>query len=149
MKCVVLLMFVFSVISGQAQVGTQNISSAQLQAVLDLPLGQAVQRRNVYKEPLKAAYARQIALIGKDCQTDPPQGQQPYNICMGQADVEADRDYATFYNNLQMLCHDQNQLKTLQSMQTTWEAFHDSAMNAAHAAWSSGTERLVFMVKST
>jgi hypothetical protein len=54
---------------------------------------------------------------------------------MGQTDEAADRDYATFYNNLQMLCHDQEQLKTLQ----TWRAFRDSAMDAVHAAWSSGT----------
>jgi uncharacterized protein YecT (DUF1311 family) len=57
----------------------------------------------------------------------------------GQADEEADRDYATFYNNLQMLCHDQQQLKTLQNMQTTWKAFRDSTMNAVRTAWSSGT----------
>jgi uncharacterized protein YecT (DUF1311 family) len=139
MKRLILLLFAFAVISGQAQMGPQNISSAQLQVLLDLPLDQAIQRRNTYKGPLKAAYARQIALIGKDCQTEMAQGQQPYNICMGQADEEADRDYATFYNNLQWLCHDGEQLKTLQSSQTAWKAYQESAMNAASAAWSSGT----------
>ena len=139
MKHLVLLLFAFAMISGQAQMGPQNISSSQLQTLLDLPLDQVIQRRNTYKAPLKAAYARQIALIGKDCQTEMAQGQQPYNICMGQADEKADREYATFYNNLQWLCHDGEQLKTLQSSQTAWKAYQESAVNAASAAWFSGT----------
>ena len=117
----------------------QNIAPAQLQNVLALPLTQSVEQRQKYKLPLKAAYDRQIALIGKDCETESNQGQQPYNICIGKADDQADSDFAVFYNNLQMLCHDQRQLATLQASEHTWQQYKDSAMEAAHAAWPNGT----------
>jgi uncharacterized protein YecT (DUF1311 family) len=74
-----------------------------------------------------------------DCQTEDDRGQQQYNICMGQADEEADKDFAIFYNNLQMLCHDQDQLATLQDSEKTWKIYSESAMKAARAAWPNGT----------
>jgi uncharacterized protein YecT (DUF1311 family) len=117
----------------------ENIPPAQLQAVIDLPLDQAVQRREVYKGPLKSAYARQMAFSGKDCETEAAHGQQQYNICMGQADEEADKDLAIFYNNLQMLCRDQHELATLQDSEKIWKLYSDSAMKAANAAWPSGS----------
>jgi uncharacterized protein YecT (DUF1311 family) len=117
----------------------QDISPAQLQAVIGLPLGQAVEQREMYKAPLKAAYDRQIAMTGKDCQAESKSGQQPFNICMGQADGQADRDFAVFYRNLQMLCHSQDQLSTLQASQRAWLTYADSAMKAAHASWPDGS----------
>src|ERR1035441_9994178 len=73
------------------QHASEDISPAQLQTVIDLPLGQAVEQRETYKAPLRAAYDRQITMTGKDCQAESEAGQQPYNVCMGQADVQADR----------------------------------------------------------
>jgi uncharacterized protein YecT (DUF1311 family) len=122
-----------------AQTSSQNVSPEQLQALLNLPLTQAVQRREIYKAPLRAAYQRQTALIGKDCSAEVSQGQQNYNICMGKADAQADQDYANFYNNLQMLCRDQGQLKSLQVSETSWLVYRDYAMHAANAAWPEGT----------
>jgi uncharacterized protein YecT (DUF1311 family) len=122
-----------------AQTKTQDISRAQLQAVIDLPLNQAVKLRENYKRPLKSAYDRQVAMTGKDCQPESKQGQQPYNICMGQASEQADTDFAIFYNNLQMLCHDQRQLETLQEFEKTWLTYRDSAIKATHASWPDGT----------
>ena len=122
-----------------AQAPTKDVSTAQLQAVLDLPLGQAVARREVYKVPLKAAYERQMALVGKDCTAASDQGQQPYNICMGHEGVQADADFASFYDNLQMLCHDQAQLSGMQTSERVWEKYRDSAMESARAAWANGT----------
>jgi uncharacterized protein YecT (DUF1311 family) len=80
-----------------------------------------------------------MELAGKDCQMESTQGQQPYNICMGKADELADRDFAAFYNNLQMLCHDQNQLSSLQQSEIHWRAYSDSAMRAVRSAWPDGT----------
>jgi uncharacterized protein YecT (DUF1311 family) len=122
-----------------AQTTTQSISPAQLQAVIGLPLNQAVKQRETYKRPLKSAYERQTSMIGKDCQAESRQGQQPYNICMGQANEQADKDFAIFYNNLQMLCNDQDQLTTLQASEKAWQMYKDSAMKAAHASWPDGT----------
>ncbi len=90
----------------------ENIAPARLQSILDLPLAQAVDQRQQFKSPLKTVYNRQSALAGKDCSAESEQGQQPYNICMGKANEQADADFAIFYNNLQMLCHDQDQLVT-------------------------------------
>jgi uncharacterized protein YecT (DUF1311 family) len=120
-----------------AQTATQDISPAQLQAIIDLPLNQAVQQREAYKGPLKSAYERQISMPGKDCRAE--QGQQPYNICMGQATEQADKDYAVFYNNLQLLCHDQDQLTALHASEKAWKMYEDSALKATEAAWSEGT----------
>jgi uncharacterized protein YecT (DUF1311 family) len=142
MKCglVILVCVCASVaVSSHAQTIPQNISPAQLQTVIGLPLSQAVNLRETYKGPLKSAYARQIALTGKDCNVESDQGQQPYTICMGHADEQADKDFAVFYNNLQMLCHDQAQLATLQSFEATWQLYKDSAMKATHASWPDGT----------
>ena len=97
-----------------------DISRSQLQAVIGLPLSQAVTQRETFKEPLRSAYQRQISRIDKDCQAESQQGQQPYNICMGQVEQQADNDFALFYNNLQMLCHDQDQLTTLQASEKVW-----------------------------
>jgi hypothetical protein len=80
MKCVVLSLLVLAMRPCNAQTSPQNISSAQLQVLLNLPLDQAVQHRNTY-ELLTAAYSRQVALEGRDCQTEAAKGQQPYNIC--------------------------------------------------------------------
>ncbi len=115
----------------------QDISPARLESILSLPLGQAIEQRELYKEPLMAAYDRQLALMGKDCQE--VDGQQPYNICMGKADERADADFALFYNNLQMLCHDQSQLASLQASQQSWKRYQQSAMQATHAAWPDGS----------
>ena len=122
-----------------AQTTAQDISSAQLQAVIGLPLDQAVRQRATYKGPLKAAYQRQISVLGKDCEAEADQGEQPYNVCMGQASKQADEDYAMFYNNLQMLCHDQDQLSTLQATEKAWKKYEDSALKATQAAWSDGS----------
>jgi uncharacterized protein YecT (DUF1311 family) len=118
---------------------SEDISAAQLQTVLDLPLAQAVEQRQTYKPFLKAAYDRQITATGKDCQNESTTGQQPYNICMGQADAQADKDFAVFYKNLQMLCHTQEQLSTLQASQRVWVIYRDSAMKATHASWPDGS----------
>ncbi|WP_221312825.1 lysozyme inhibitor LprI family protein [Granulicella aggregans] len=106
----------------------------ELQSVIGLPLSQAVAAREVYKKPLKAALARQA---GTACQTT--SGQQPYNVCMGKEDETAYSDFAIFYNNLQMLCHDQDQLLTLQQSEKQWKAYSDSTMKATRAAWPDGT----------
>jgi uncharacterized protein YecT (DUF1311 family) len=75
----------------------------------------------------------------KDCQAESQQGQQPYNICMGQAEQQADNDLALFYNNLQMLCHDLDQLTTLQASEKAWRLYRDSLITATHAAWPDGS----------
>lgn len=115
----------------------QDIVPTRLQSVLALPLSQSVQAREQYKPPLRAAYNRQLASEGRDCET--VSGQQPYNVCMGKANEQADADFAIFYNNLQMLCHDQNQLATLQASEHSWQQYKESAMKAAHAAWPNGS----------
>jgi uncharacterized protein YecT (DUF1311 family) len=131
------LLFLALTSSGNAQTKPHDISSKQLQTVIGLPLNQAVKQREQYKTPLRAAYKRQIDLPDKDC--DSVQGQQPYNICMGKADQQADQDFAVFYNNLQMLCHDQTQLKTLQASEEAWRVYKESTMKAASASWPNGT----------
>ncbi len=78
-------------------------------------------------------------MTGKDCQAESQKGQQPYNICMGQACQHADEDNAIFYNNLQLLCHDQDQLTTLQAFEKAWRIYKESAIKATHAAWPDGT----------
>lgn len=133
-----LIAIVFSVFC-YTQTASEDISPAQLQTVLNLPLHQAVKQRETYKSPLKSAYDRQIGMTGKNCQAESKVGQQPYNVCMGQADEQADKDFAIFYKNLQMLCHDQNELTTLQDLHKTWLSYKESAMKAAHAAWPGGT----------
>jgi uncharacterized protein YecT (DUF1311 family) len=140
MRLVFLILFVFA-FPGlcEGQPPSQDISAAQLKTVIDLPLNRAVQQREKYKVPLKAAYDRQVAVTGKDCQTESKEGQQPYNACMGQAEAQADKDFAAFYANLQMLCHDQTQLTTLQTSQRAWVTYEDSAMKAAHASRSAGS----------
>ncbi len=122
-----------------AQTTTQDISPARLETLVSLPVDQAVKQREVYKQPLRSAYDRQIAMTGKDCQAESRQGQQPYNICMGHAEEQADKDYSSFYSNLQMLCRDQDQITTLQASEKTWRLYRDSAMKATHAAWPHGT----------
>jgi hypothetical protein len=82
MKCVVLSLLVLAMRPCNAQTSPQNISSAQLQVLLNLPLNQAVEHRNTYKELLTAAYHRQVARDGRDCQTEAAKGQQPYKICI-------------------------------------------------------------------
>jgi uncharacterized protein YecT (DUF1311 family) len=140
MKCEAAFLLVFAFLpNSHCQTVPKNIPRSQLQAVIDLPLNQAVHLRETYQGPLKAAYARQMALYDKDCQTEADRGQQQYNICIGQAGDNADKDFAIFYNNLQMLCHDQDQLATLQDSEKTWKIYRDSAMKAAHAAWPEGS----------
>lgn len=117
--------------------GPQDIPAAQLQVILALPLGQAVQQRQLYKPPLQAALASQREPAGKTCGN--AAGQQPYNLCMGQADQQADADYAVFYNNLQLLCHSQQQLTALQASERAWLAYKASAMHAAEVSWPDGT----------
>jgi uncharacterized protein YecT (DUF1311 family) len=140
MKFGTLILFVLVALTrSHGQTVPQDVTPAQLQAVIGLPLDQAVQRRETYKGPLKSAFARQMALSGKDCQSKPALGQQQYNICIGRADEEADKDFAVFYNNLQMLCHNQDQLAAMHDSEKSWENYRESAMKAAHAAWPDGT----------
>lgn len=120
-----------------AQTPLKTVSVSELQSVTGLPLNQAVAARETYKKPLKLAFARQMDQAGKDCQNT--SGQQPYNVCIGEADEAADGDFATFYNSLQMLCHDQDQLLTLQQSEKQWKAYIDSAMKAARSAWPDGS----------
>src|ERR1039458_2466671 len=68
MKVVSLVLFVLALpMFCYGQRASQDISPAQLQTVIDLPLNQAVKQRETYKAPLKAAYDRQITITGKDC----------------------------------------------------------------------------------
>ena len=122
-----------------AQVALQVVSPNELKALIDLPLNEAIKARNSYKKPLKSAYTRQMEMAGKDCQAESTQGQQPYNICMGKAGQLADENFAVFFNNLQMLCHDQEQLSSLQQSENHWKAYSDSVMRAVRAAWPGGT----------
>ena len=121
-----------------SQTTVQDIYPARLDAILSLPLTQAVKQRERYKVPLKAAYDRQMALESHDCETAISQ-QQPYNICMGQSDEQADRDYASFYNNLQMLCHDQEELAAMHSFERSWATYRESGMKTARASWPDGS----------
>lgn len=122
-----------------AQTVPDDITPLQLQAIISLPLDQAVKQREIYKAPLKVAYARQMAMSDKDCDAESKQGQQPYNVCMGQAEVQADNDFAIFYNNLQMLCHDQDELRTMQASEKEWQFYKDTMAKATHASWPDGT----------
>jgi uncharacterized protein YecT (DUF1311 family) len=122
-----------------AQPASQDISPAQLQTVINLPLSQAVQQRETYKSRFKSAYNRQIASIGTDCKAESKEGQQPYNVCIGNADQQADKDFAIFYRSLQMLCHTLAELTALQSVHKAWLTYEESAVQAAHAAWPDGT----------
>jgi uncharacterized protein YecT (DUF1311 family) len=124
---------------GTAQVTPKDISPSRLQTILGLPLNEAVRQRAVYKEALRSAYERQMSMSDKDCRVEGNQGQQPYNICVGKAEEQTDNDYAIFYNNLQLLCHDQIQLKTLQDSEKVWRTYRDAIEKATHAAWSEGT----------
>jgi uncharacterized protein YecT (DUF1311 family) len=124
---------------GSAQVTPEDISPSRLQAILGLPLDEAVRQRMIYKEPLKSAYERQTSMSDKDCAVEMNQGQQPYNICIGRAAEQTDNDYAIFYNNLQLLCHDQDQLKTLQASERVWRTYRDALEKATHASWPEGT----------
>jgi uncharacterized protein YecT (DUF1311 family) len=135
----VILLLAFSATCCHAQATPVDISRSQLQAVIGLPLSQAVTRRETFKEPLRSAYQRQISRIDKDCQDESQQGQQGYNICMGHAEQQADSDFALFYNNLQMLCHDQDQLTTLQASEKAWRLYRESVAKATHAAWAEGS----------
>ena len=114
-----------------AQSAAQDISREQLQTIISLPLNQAVKQREPYKLPLKSAYDRQVAAIGHDCQAENKEGQQPYNVCMGTATGYADNDFAIFYKNLQMLCHDPGELTTLQSAHRAWLSYREKALEAA------------------
>lgn len=133
------LSVVFFPVFCDAQTTFEDISPAQLQAIINLPLNQAVRQRETYKAPLKSAYDHQIAMAGKDCQAESKAGQQQYNVCMGEADELANKDFTIFYKNLQMLCHSQDQLTTLQAFHKAWMSYEESAMKAVHAAWPDGT----------
>jgi uncharacterized protein YecT (DUF1311 family) len=122
-----------------AQITPKDIPPSRLQAIIDLPLNEAIQQRAVYKVPLKSAYERQMGMSDKDCEIETHQGQQPYNICMGKAAEQTEGDYATFYNNLQLLCHDQDQLRTLQSSEQAWRMYRDAMEKAVNASWPEGT----------
>jgi len=73
-------------------------------------------------------------MVDKVCKAESKPGQQPYNICIGQAEERADNDFAIFYNNLQMLCHDQDQLATLQASEKAWQIYRDTIVKATHAS---------------
>ena len=78
-------------------------------------------------------------MVDKVCKAESKPGQQPYNICIGQAEERADNDFAIFYNNLQMLCHDQDQLATLQASEKAWQIYRDTIVKATHGSWPNGT----------
>lgn len=139
MKVLTVLLFVAAVLSCAAQTNSQDVRPSQLKALLDLPLEQAVQKRKLYQESLKAVYARQSSLAGTDCATEIDHGQQPFNLCIGQADDQARKDFATFYGNLQMLCHSQEQLIALQMSEASWNSYRDNALKAAQVSWADGT----------
>ncbi len=139
MKVAVLLLSIAAMLPCAAQVDQQDVRPSQLQALLDLPLEQAVQKREAIKEPLKTAYTRQASLAGKDCTAEANRGQQIFNICIGQADDQASKDYATFYSSLQMLCHSQDQLVALQMSESSWVAYRKNAMKAAQVTWPDGS----------
>ena len=122
-----------------AQTTPEDVSPSRLQAIIDLPLSEAIGQRAIYKVPLKSAYKRQTGMLDKDCEAEANQGQQPYNICIGKAEEQTARDYATFYDNLQLLCHDQDQLSTLQSSEKAWRMYRDAMEKATQASWSDGT----------
>ena len=111
---------------------------SRLRAIISLPLDQAIEKREIYKAPLKSAYERQMAISDKDCEAE-KEHQQSYNICMRQAEVRADHDFAIFYNNLQLLCHDEDQLRTMQGSEKAWQVYQDTIDKAAHAAWPDGS----------
>jgi hypothetical protein len=48
-----------------AQITPKDIPPSRLQAIIDLPLNEAIQQRAVYKVPLKSAYERQMAMSDK------------------------------------------------------------------------------------
>jgi uncharacterized protein YecT (DUF1311 family) len=133
------LLFMTAGLSCAAQTDQQDVRPSQLKALLDLPLEQAVKKRILYKEPLKVAYARQSSLASKDCGAEADHGQLPFNICIGQADEQARKDYASFYSNLQMLCHSQDQLIALQMSEASWISYRENAMKAAQVSWPNGT----------
>jgi uncharacterized protein YecT (DUF1311 family) len=137
-KLSVILLLAFSA-SCHAQTTPVDISRSQLQAVIGLPLSQVVTQRETFKEPLRSAYQRQISRIDKDCQAEGHRGQQAYNICMGHAEQQADSDFALFYNKLQMLCHDQDQLTTLQASEKAWRLYRESVAKATHSEWAEGS----------
>ena len=80
-----------------------------------------------------------MTALNKDCQAESNQGQQSYNVCMGEAKIQADKDLTMFYTSLQMLCHDVGELTSLQSAHKAWLCHRDKSLNAAHAAWPEGT----------
>jgi len=137
MKIAVVLLCPVTVLSCAAQTGQQDIRPAQLQALLNLPLEQADQKRNIYKTPLKVAYSRQTSRAGKDCQSESVQ--LPFTICIGQADEQAETDYSIFYNNLQMLCHGQDELLALQMSEASRVSYRENTMKTAQVRWPSGT----------
>jgi uncharacterized protein YecT (DUF1311 family) len=140
MKLILGFFFLLSVpIYGHTQTTPKDISPSRLQSIIDLPLNEAIKQRAIYKVPLKSAYARQLAMSDKACEVEANQGQQPYNICMGKAEEQIDEDYASFYNNLQLLCHDQEQLRTLRSSEKVWLTYLDAMEKATQASWSEGT----------
>jgi uncharacterized protein YecT (DUF1311 family) len=126
-------------ILGNAQPTPEDISPSRLQALIDLPLNEAVKQRAMYKVPLKSAYEHQMAMADKDCEAEANEGQQPYNTCIRNSAEQTDKDYATFYNYLQLLCHDQEQLRTLQSSERAWHTFRDEMEKTAQASWSEGS----------
>jgi uncharacterized protein YecT (DUF1311 family) len=128
----------FSVLC-HAQSAATDISAEQLQKITQLPLRAAVEQRERFKIPLRSAYDRQMNASDKDCRAEVNDGQQPYNVCMGNASIQANKDFATFYTNLQMLCHDLRELTALQATHKAWLLYEDKSSDAARAAWSEGT----------
>ena len=51
MKMLTVLLLMTAALSGAAQTAQQDVHPSQLKALLDLPLEQAIQKRNLYKEP--------------------------------------------------------------------------------------------------
>ena len=133
------LILIFVPVLCHGQSDPQDISPAQLASVTSLPLTQAVQQRETYKPPVKAAFDRQVALAGKDCQAESRMGQQPYNACMGRAEEQADQDFSILYRNLQFLCHNEGELTALQALERAWRGYSESGLKAAQAAWAEGT----------
>ncbi len=78
----------------------------------------------------------EIAKANHDCED--VQGQQPYNICMGEASATLERDYKTFYNNLRVLLAPVF-LKGLDDSEALWLKYREQICNAAYEQFTGGT----------
>jgi uncharacterized protein YecT (DUF1311 family) len=81
-------------------------------------------------------YKDQSAKSGHDCEHI--QGQQPYNICMGEASAQLEQDYRTFYNDLRALLP-ANVLKPVEDAEKQWLQYREQICRAAYEQFAGGT----------